>query len=315
MFEISKSLNDYMTLVQRPSVGEVRQAVARFITYPCGEHEMFAFFRQLMKSAMPGVDFESALFNAFAYMLPEERYSVGLCLSNTYFQLGEYDLCTDFWNLGLGDERAFEEGDDGGQISDGNQMDYDTNPLHLEAAFKVCSFALAQLPQGMLSQSLRVIDVCCGSGLNTLHLRPFSASMIGIDLELTGMKKAGRESAYDLALEGDAGQMLAALIGKVPPQDLLVCTGGTYFFRELDWLFAAAVALLAPGGALVFNEFGCDDKFDARVTLGGTYRWCHSERMLRELAQRAGLVFERKQWMITYNIPTWLVCVRKPSGQ
>lgn len=98
---------------------------------------------------------------------------------------------------------------------------------------------------------MRILDIGCGTDLNSEFLIRHAAHLTGLDISLASLRQSGRERRYDRLIEGDAKDTIAAVD---TPMDLIIFAGVVYFFRDLDWLFANVARLLAPGGQLVPNR-------------------------------------------------------------
>ncbi len=243
-------------------------------------------------------------------LLPHARYVVATWLSASAISDGDYDLAMAYWAPVLVTERPPESEDLVG-ISAKVAEQYDSEQVHRLAASDLCRFALAATPSAG-RKKLDVLDICCGTGLHADYLKWSHARLVGIDLELEGLVKAGRSTRYTELAQGDAMIESGKITGEF---DLVLLGNATYFFDDLEWLFEQSARLLRPGGALVFGGFPCPDSADRLITPSGTFRYCHSDRYLRQLAERHGLTVKKKSWQVIYaHMPNWFWCFTKNAA-
>lgn len=238
------------------------------------------------------------------------HYSIAGWMSCAAIVDRDYELAMEYWAPILVSERPPERDDLVG-ISANEVESYDSTKTHRDAAMNLCRFAISEtITTGL--RHLDVLDICCGTGLNSDYLAAYARRMVGVDMELDGLIRAGRATRYKSLIKGDAIAETARLEGEF---DLLMFGGAAYFFKDLEWLFAAAGRLLRPGGTLVFNSHLCPDSADWMITSSGSFRYCQSDRRLREAAAHHGLVCRRKSWQIIYNHhPTWFWCFSRPTA-
>ena len=96
-----------------------------------------------------------------------------------------------------------------------------------------------------------VLDLCCGTGLPSSYFHHRCDSLVGIDLELSGLRASGRHKNYTGLLEGDV-RRASALVNKAvrPDPD----ERRRLFFKDLDWLMGLS-SVLRPGGEICLNVF------------------------------------------------------------
>ncbi|MGE4279079.1 MAG: class I SAM-dependent methyltransferase [Magnetospirillum sp.] len=95
---------------------------------------------------------------------------------------------------------------------------------------------LAECLQGPRHR-LNIVDAACGSGLAGPALRPWAASLTGLDLSPTMLAMADQTGLYDRLVEGDMTDTLNAMPESA---DLLICAGATCYLRDLAPFLAAA---------------------------------------------------------------------------
>jgi predicted TPR repeat methyltransferase len=129
---------------------------------------------------------------------------------------------------------------------------------------------------------LAILDLGCGTGLSGLAFRPFAARLDGIDLSPAMIEKAAARNIYDNLAVGD---LETALSAPGPAYDLILAADTLVYLGNLETVFGAAHARLAPDGFFLFTvEKAAGERFE----LGPKRRWRHGEGYLRDLAGRAG---------------------------
>ncbi len=221
---------------------------------------------------------------------------------------GDEALAMAYWFPSLLTERAPTHNDlveISGEVAD----TYDRTMTYRMAASKLISFALSA-GKFDTSQRLDVLDLCCGTGLFGDFLTGRTKRLMGVDLDVSGLVFAGRDkSRYTALVQGDVIAETSKIDGEF---DLILLGGAAYFFKDLGWLFEQSARLLKPHGILVFGGFPCPDSHDYLITAGGNFRYCHSERYLRELAERYGLKLKKKTLDLVYTVlPHWFLCFER----
>ncbi len=97
---------------------------------------------------------------------------------------------------------------------------------------------------------LRVVDLGCGTGLCSPHLRELASRLVGVDLSSGMLAKAEERGCYDELVEAELTDYLA---GRVAEFDLIVSADTFVYIGQLEPVFDAAHAALAEGGRIVFT--------------------------------------------------------------
>lgn len=246
-----------------------------------------------------------ALIQAYAsQMNASDRHDAAVLLSAAAITAGDEDLAMAYWFPSLMTARIQKNSDLVG-ISASASTSYDNSESYRSAASELVSFALSASDFDTLPR-LDVLDLCCGTGLHADFLVRRTDRLVGVDLDVSGLVHAGRDkSCYTALAQGDVIVETSRLDGEF---DLILLGCAAYFFKDLSWLFEQSARLLKSHGALVFGGFPCPDSHDFLITSGGNFRYCHSERYLREAAEPYGLSLKKKSLGLIYgNLPHWFL--------
>lgn len=127
-----------------------------------------------------------------------------------------------------------------------------------------------------------IADVGCGTGLCGPLLRPFAASLAGVDLSPGMIGMARRTGAYDRL---ECAELCSFLGRHAQAFDVVTAADVLVYVGELDPVFAAAAVALRPQGLFAFSvEAGQENGY----TLLASGRYAHGESCLREAAVRHG---------------------------
>src|SRR5207245_9787127 len=105
---------------------------------------------------------------------------------------------------------------------------------------------VAGAPEGRLG----ILGAGCGPGLCGEPVKPFRRRLVGGDLSLEMLQRAGVRKPYDDLILGE----LTAFVGAAPAAwDLVVSADTLVYFGDLAPVMAAALRGLRPGGHLVLT--------------------------------------------------------------
>ena len=130
---------------------------------------------------------------------------------------------------------------------------------------------------------VRALDLGCGTGLAGAPLRGRIERLEGVDLSPAMLTKARERGLYD-ALE--AADIVDHLRHFRAAFDLIVAADAFAYLGDLQPVFAAATAALAPGGLLAFTVETCAGE---GYRLGETMRFVHAPAYVEASAAAASL--------------------------
>lgn len=120
---------------------------------------------------------------------------------------------------------------------------------------------------------LRVLDAGCGTGLCGPVLKPYSDSLIGVDLSGGMLERAKRLGVYDDLVEAE---LTAYLEGLSERFDVIVSADTLCYFGALDGVVTATARALAPGGQFIFSVEELVEPGDTGFKLLPFGRYCHA---------------------------------------
>jgi predicted TPR repeat methyltransferase len=130
-----------------------------------------------------------------------------------------------------------------------------------------------------------VLDLGCGTGLFGALVRPYAATLAGVDLSADMLTRARERAAYDALTQCD---VITHLNETSATFELIVATDVLIYIAPLPPLFAAVTERLAPAGRFAFStETPADLREDFRLQPSG--RYAHSEKYIEHLAHEARL--------------------------
>ncbi len=149
-----------------------------------------------------------------------------------------------------------------------------------ENLFKLFSDAL-----GPENQSLKIVELGCGTGLTGQLFKLYAKHFTGIDLSEPMLAKAKEKAIYDELVHQEV--QLAAQDLEDASVDLFIAADVFGYIGKLDELFSVLAQKLAPGAALLFSieaHAGEEDYILTEHT-----RFAHKPRYIHRLAQALNL--------------------------
>ena len=132
--------------------------------------------------------------------------------------------------------------------------------------------------------NLIVLDAGCGTGLCGPLLKPYSATLVGVDLSPKMLAKAvGRQVYKDLV----EAELVAYIEQQTGVFDLIVSADTLVYFGELRPFLRAAKSALLVGGHLVFTLEKGECGLDYKLNLHG--RYSHAREYVETVVVEAGL--------------------------
>ncbi|MBV9520678.1 MAG: methyltransferase [Hyphomicrobiales bacterium] len=162
------------------------------------------------------------------------------------------------------------------------RLNYRAPGLILQGLGEVCATTARPL------RFEHALDLGCGTGLMGETVRPFTASLTGVDVSSRMLARARAKLVYDRLVEEEIIEFL-----RIEPRagaDLILAADVLVYISDLRPLFAVAAAALRAGGLFAFTVQSCDEEAatDGYV-LGPDNRFAHSQAHLRETATSQAL--------------------------
>lgn len=140
------------------------------------------------------------------------------------------------------------------------------------------------------ARAANVLDLGCGTGLFGGEVRPFAATLVGVDLSASMLDKARERNVYDQLIESDIESWLDASPAMF---DLIVATDVFIYAGPLDAIFRRVAAHLARGGRFAFSTES-PPGFTQDHALQPSGRYAHGARYIEWLAAQHALSIERR---------------------
>ena len=128
--------------------------------------------------------------------------------------------------------------------------------------------------------ALAVLDLGCGTGLSGAAFKDRAVRLDGVDLSPAMIEKARARDIYDHLSVGDIESGLGESL-----YDLVLAADTLVYLGDLDAAMRAVAAALKADGYFLFTV---ETKDGEGFELGPKRRWRHSERYLRDMAERHG---------------------------
>ncbi|HLG87939.1 MAG TPA: methyltransferase domain-containing protein [Alphaproteobacteria bacterium] len=132
------------------------------------------------------------------------------------------------------------------------------------------------------ARNLAILDLGCGTGLSGMALKPFAATLDGIDLSPGMVAKAQGRNLYDLLETAEARGFLER---SDRTWDVIAAVDVLNYVSDLVPLMAAAARRIGSGGLFV----GTVEKCDAGTVLTAKRRYAHGRDHLEGAAAAATL--------------------------
>ena len=134
-----------------------------------------------------------------------------------------------------------------------------------------------------------VLDLGCGTGLSGLSLSNNFKEMIGVDLSLRMLAKAGEKRIYTNLIHGEILSYLRNCKSKF---DLVMAADVLIYIGEIEHLFALIRKVLKKNGTFIFSVELSKNQ-ELKTSISG--RFAHSFSYIQRIANTSGLDIEAKQ--------------------
>jgi predicted TPR repeat methyltransferase len=157
--------------------------------------------------------------------------------------------------------------------------------LSYQAPEILAGLIASHLPKA--AKDLTVLDAGCGTGLAGKHLRPYAASLVGVDLSEKMLAKAGDKALYDRL---EKAELISFLGEGAHAYDLVAAADVLCYFGALDKAFVAFFHSLKPGGIVAFTveKLPEDEAADGTYRLDPSGRYKHARPYLDRALASAG---------------------------
>ena len=138
------------------------------------------------------------------------------------------------------------------------------------------------------TQSPRVLDLGCGTGLMGMVMKPYAAALMGVDLSQSMLQRANEKEIYAVTRCMD----IAAYVRDEMPKggfDLITAADVLIYLGQLDGIFAGLAEKSEPK---TLFAFGCEKLPEETpgpgYALRSTVRYAHKDSYIRALAAQNG---------------------------
>lgn len=170
----------------------------------------------------------------------------------------------------------------------------DSFDRHLESLEYRGPALLAETLATVTGATLAVLDAGCGTGLCGEVLRPYAATLVGVDLSEGMLRLAASRQVYDDLYQCELTTFLETQQASF---DLIVSSDTLCYFGRLDQLFHGAARSLKPGGALYFTlEEAVEGGEDFHLECSGRYR--HAAGYVRRMLLGSGFALETERSVV-----------------
>jgi len=129
---------------------------------------------------------------------------------------------------------------------------------------------------------LDILDLGCGTGLSGVAIKDLGKRIDGVDLSGEMLKLARKRRVYKTLSKSE---LVAYLTKTRRAYDLVIAADVFVYFGLLHELFASVIAVLNPGGMMIFSLEALDGP-DFELTASG--RYAHGRAYVRSVASAAG---------------------------
>ncbi len=185
---------------------------------------------------------------------------------------------------------------------------FDEYADHFEGKLNQLDYRGPALLEQMMAQRFKpdadmmVLDAGCGTGLCAPVLRPYAATMIGVDLSGSMLELARQRGLYESLHKAEIGTFLTTV---EKPYDLIACMDTLIYFGAIEQLFARFAATISQNGWLIFTtEISLDNT--KPYTLNPSGRYSHTVGYLLSVMETCGfdcLMFNHETLRTELQVP------------
>jgi predicted TPR repeat methyltransferase len=136
------------------------------------------------------------------------------------------------------------------------------------------------------TQTRRILDAGCGTGLCAGFLRQYAKEIVGADLSTKMLEKAHEKQLYDFLSRTDLAMLATFPEGGF---DMIVCADVLVYFGALNTVFANFQKSLKPGGWLLLTvETEPEDDLKTGFKLHSAGRYKHTDAYVRQCLTDSG---------------------------
>ena len=161
------------------------------------------------------------------------------------------------------------------------------------------------------TESWRILDLGCGTGLVGERIKHLASHLTGVDVSPNMIQQAEKKKVYNDLMIGD----INSIFNSQSDMDLVIAGDVFTYIGDLDNIFKQTHQVLNPGGWFAFTAEKTDEQ---DYTLQRTIRYAHNKHYIEALADKHDFKTERLANIILRRqhgqpVDGYLVILRKTS--